>query len=137
MNQKGISKEASAVSSVSAAVSVLGSWQICHTVCTAIIAALAIIGISINFMPLMFLTSLATPLWVVAVALFAVALYFYFTRGCIAKSLLVFNAGLIIAATPFAQTAQLLYWVLGGSVAAFGLGMFLRQRSKGVKREKK
>jgi len=52
-----------ATGSASGLTSVLGSWQICHNLCLGIIALLGVIGISLTWMPLMFLTKIgiATP----------------------------------------------------------------------------
>ncbi|MBI1972605.1 hypothetical protein HYS50_01215, partial [Candidatus Woesearchaeota archaeon] len=59
-------KAASVSSGVSGAVSVLGSYQVCHSICLSIIAVLAFLGITINFMPLLFLTKVAIPFWIAA-----------------------------------------------------------------------
>lgn len=117
-----------ATGSVSAAASVLGSWQICHNVCLALIAALSVIGISLQGMPLLFFTTIAKPVWMVAAALLAVTLFFYFTRRCISPGLMLLNIGLVTAGVPFqALQPQIALFYLGGGVLVFFGAMALVQ----------
>jgi len=57
----------SIISSASGLMGVFSSWTVCHNVCTAAIALLAVIGITVTGMPLLFLQGVAVPLWTVAV----------------------------------------------------------------------
>src|SRR3989338_3695526 len=86
-----------ATGTVSGAASILGSWQVCHSVCLGIISMLSMIGIVVVGMPLLFLTKLAIPFWTLAVILLAVALWMYFTKKCISRNLLLINSGLLVA----------------------------------------
>lgn len=90
-------------SRISGCASVLGSWQICHNVCTSLIVALATVGIAVQGMPLLFLNKLQWPLWIAAVALFAVlVLVRVGTRmRCITTRGVVGNAALLFAGLPF------------------------------------
>lgn len=121
---------AGATGGVSGAASILGSWQICHNVCLGIIALLSVVGITLTGMPLLFLTKIAVPVWIIAVVLLGVVFYFYFTRHCISKNLILINTGLIIAGTPFLalQPYQIWFWIVGGSLAASGIGMYIRDK---------
>lgn len=116
---------AGTLGSLSGAVSILGSWQVCHNICLALIAILTAVGITLTGMPLLFLTKIALPVWLAALALFGVVLYFYFRKGCISRNLLLLNAGLIIAGTPFPEFS-LWFWIIGGCVILVSLGLYMR-----------
>jgi hypothetical protein len=126
---------ATVTGSVSGFASILGSWQVCHNVCLGLIALLSILGITVTGMPLLFLTKLAIPFWSLAVVLFVVVFYFYKTRHCISKNLLLFNAGLIITGIPFSlpQVLQMSGWVVGGMLTVSGIVLFIREK---VRRKK-
>ena len=55
-----------ATGSVSGVASVFGSWQVCHNICLGLIAVLAVLGVTVTGMPLLFLTKWAIPLWTIA-----------------------------------------------------------------------
>ncbi len=131
-------KAAGAVGSISGAASILGSWQVCHSVCLGLIALLSVMGITLTGMPLAFLTRVAVPLWLVAVALLGVVAYFYFKRHCISKSLMLLNSGLIIAGTPFQALQQYRYafWVIGGGLALAGIALYAKGKIKKKKCER-
>jgi len=109
--------------------SILGSWQVCHNVCLGIIALLGILGITVIGMPLAFLTKIAVPLWTVAFILLIITFWLYFKKKCISKRLLMFNSGLIIAGIPISQFS-ILFWIVGGGLAATGIGLFIKDKVK-------
>ena len=123
-------KAIGATGSISGAASILGSWQICHSVCLGLIALLSIIGITVTGMPLLFLTKVAVPLWSIAVLLLIVVMIMYKTRKCISKNLIIFNSGLIIAGTPFQALKQfsVIFWIVGGLIAAFGIFSLVKDK---------
>ena len=82
-------KLAARTGSVSGMAAILGSYQICHTVCIWIISLLAIIGITVVGMPLLFFQKIAVPMWTVAMLLFLLSLYFYMVKKCISGRLIV------------------------------------------------
>jgi len=125
-------KIAAGTGSVSGAASVLGSWQVCHNVCLAIIALLSIIGITVTGMPLLFLTKVAVPLWLTAVLLFLIVLIFYLKRKCISKNLILLNLGFILAGTPeiFIGSFQIFFWILGGFFIIFSIIGFIKNKLK-------
>ncbi|MBI4135482.1 hypothetical protein HY477_01995 [Candidatus Uhrbacteria bacterium] len=90
-------------SKISGCASILGSWQICHQVCTAVVAALATFGIALQGMPLLFLNTWQWPLWIVAVALFGVLLLVRVGARlrCITTRGMLGNTGLLLAGLPF------------------------------------
>ncbi|HLC61870.1 MAG TPA: hypothetical protein VJI52_02540 [Candidatus Nanoarchaeia archaeon] len=123
--------------SVSGAASVLGSWQICHSLCLGLIALLGVVGITVTGMPLFFLTNIAVPMWTIAVLLLAVTIIVYTQKKCISKNLIIFNSGLILAGTPFqsVQKFSAYFWVVGGLIAACGIFLFVKDKIKGKKCE--
>src|SRR3989338_8585897 len=129
MNKNIKEKVIGATGSVSGAASILGSWQVCHSLCLGLVALLGVIGITLTGMPLLFLTKIAVPLWTIAVVLLIITIYLYISRKCISKNVLLFNSGLLIAGTPFQalQPFQIFFWVLGGVLAALGIGLFIKE----------
>ncbi len=121
----------SATSSASGLMGVFSSWTVCHNVCTAAIALLAIIGITVVGMPLLFLQKVAVPFWTVAVILFAVLLALKMRKmGCLSGKALTLNAGLIVAGTPFQSVKQFsyLFWVAGGIMVLTAAILLIRDR---------
>lgn len=116
--------------SISGVASVLGSWQLCHSLCLAAIAALSVIGITITGMPFLFLTEIAVWVWLVALVLLAGTALLYWKKRCISRSLLIVNTGLIVAGIPFARNLSVAYWVVGGSIVAWGIGVFVMDRRR-------
>ncbi len=125
-------KIASAGSVVSSVVSFLGGYQVCHSICIGIIALLSVIGITITTFPLIFLTKVAVPFWIAAVALLAISLVFYFKKKCISRNLIILNAGMIIAGVPFEnlQSLRLFFWVIGGGLVLLSIMLFIRDKRR-------
>ena len=121
-----------ATGSVSGAASILGSWQICHNLCLALIAALSLIGITIAGMPLLFLTKIAVPVWSIAVILLIITIAIYLKKPCISRNLIIINLGLIIAGVPFQslQKFSVFFWTIGGIVAIIGIFLFIKDKMK-------
>lgn len=119
------------VGSVSGGASLMGSWQVCHNVCLGLLVALSSIGITVVGMPLAFLTELSLPLWLLAVGLFAVTGIMYLKKKCLSPALLMVNAGLILAGTPFIQTTAFvaIFWIGGGLLVAGGIAFWVRRRT--------
>ena len=120
-----------AVSGVSGGLSFLGGWQICHNLCLTIIALLSFLGISVVGMPLLFLTQYAIYFWSAAIIFLIPTLYMYFSKKfCMPKNLILFNIGIIIFSIPFTQEFSFVFWVVGGTVLAFSIWLFLKNRIK-------
>src|SRR3989338_7155373 len=117
-----------ATGSVSGATSILGSWQVCHNLCLGVIALLGLIGITVIGMPLMFLTKIAVPFWIVAFLLLLITIGIYVKKKCISNRLIIFNSGLIIAGIPFQplQTFSKFFWVIGGILGVTGIFLFIK-----------
>ena len=123
-------KLVSVTGSVAGSTSVLGSWQVCHSICLGIVWLLGIVGITVSGMPLFFLTKIAIPIWIVAVGIFAVTFSLYFFKRCISKTLLLFNAGVLLAGVPFPQVsgARFLFWIGGGALVFWAGILFLQKK---------
>ena len=124
--------------SLSGVTSFLGSYQVCHNLCMGAIALLSLIGITVVGMPLLFLTKVAAPFWIAAVALLLVTLLVYVKKSCVSGKLLVFNLGLIVAGVPFRQFQHfsLLFWSVGGTLITVSFLLFVRDRMAGAHHEK-
>jgi len=115
---------------VSGVASILGSWQVCHSVCLGLIALLGIMGITLTGMPLGFLTGIAPYMWLLAVALLGVLVVLAWRKRCVPTWMLLVNGGLIIAGTPFVpQSLLTLAWVAGGLLVIGGVVAWYRNRS--------
>ncbi len=127
----------STASGVSGAASIMGSWQVCHTVCMSLVALLSAVGISVAGMPLAFLQKFAIPLWTTALVLLGIVSYFYFKNKCISKNSLILNSGFIVAGVPFQslQKFQLIFWSFGAFLIIAGIGFYIRDKLE--KKQKK
>ena len=125
------------IGSLSGAASILGSWQVCHSACLALIAVLSIIGITITGMPLLFFTKIAVQVWIAAVALLFVTIAIYLKKPCISKNLIMVNSGLIIAGIPFQplQKFSIIFWAMGGILVLAGVSFFIKGRMEKKRRE--
>ncbi len=120
----------------SAATSALGGYQVCHGVCMAAIGALGLIGITVSGMPLFFLTKVAVPFWIVAVAMLAALGYMHFRKKCVPGKLMIANLGLIIAGTPFPPFSQhpAVMWGIGGALVAVAIFLYAKGKIYGKKK---
>ena len=125
-------KTLSSLSSLSGALSFLGGWQICHNLCLATIALLAVIGITVVGMPFLFLTDYAIYFWSLAVLLLIPTLVMYWkNRKCMSMKLILLNVGIVIASVPFAGAYQAVFWLAGGIFILGAAWMFLESRFAG------
>ena len=123
--------------SVPGAAAILGSYQICHTVCVWIISLLAIIGITVVGMPLLFFQKIAVPMWTFATLLFLISLYFYAAKKCISGRLILFNFGIIAAGVPFAsvQDYTTYFWIAGGAIVFVSIILYTRDKLNSKKKK--
>lgn len=114
-------------STVSSTASIFGSYQLCHSICMTLVSFLTILGITVAGMPLVFLQKISLPLWSIAVVLLGASLAMKAKYKGISSNLLVLNMGLIVIGTPFkaAQPYAPLFWIVGGTVAAFAVVQML------------
>lgn len=117
-------------SGLSGIMGVFSSWAVCHNVCMAAIALLAVLGVTVTGMPLLFLQDVAVPLWTLAVVIFAILLFLKVRKmGCLPGKALLLNAGLIVAGTPFksAMPPQA-FWIVGGSLVLAAAFLFAKDK---------
>ncbi len=108
-----------------------GSYQVCHNVCTAVVSSLAILGITLKGMPLLFLQKVAVPFWTLAVVvLIVMTLLRWQKKACISPNALLFNSGIIIAGVPFLAVQNFLayFWVVGGLIVLTSINIFIRKK---------
>ena len=130
-NTKNIrEKSVGVIGSVSGTASILGSWQICHSLCMGLIALLGLVGITVTGMPFLFLTTIAVPLWIIAVILLGITALLYIKKKCISKNLIILNSGIILAGTPFNQidNYRAVFWIIGGAIALSGIALMIKDK---------
>jgi len=132
-------KAASIGSNVSGITSILGSWQICHTICLAIIALLAAIGITLTTLPLAFLINYSTPLWLIAAALSTITLLMYLKRPCISPNTLLFQSGILIFGIPFqsVQKYAVYFRIIGALIILASIIIFIDKKIKNKNQKRK
>lgn len=116
---------------VTGTLSFLGGYQVCHNACLALISLLTILGFAVSGMPLLFLTKVAVPFWVVAVSILGITFFLKYKRIMnFSSKILLVNSGLIIAGVPFQQVQKLNYvfWIIGGIVAILGIGWYIYEK---------
>ena len=119
--------------SITGSLSFLGSYQICHNACLTLVAFLTFLGFAVAGMPLLFLTKVAIPFWVVAITILVITIFLKYKRIMnLSSKALLFNSGLIIAGIPFQQVQQFNYvfWIVGGSLAMLSIGWYLYDKIK-------
>lgn len=119
--------------SVAGALGFLGGYQVCHNACIALVAFLTFLGFAVAGMPLLFLTKVAVPLWVIAISLLTITIILKYKKIVhISDKIILLNSGLIIAGIPFQQMQQFnyIFWVTGGVLAASGITWYFYGRLK-------
>ena len=114
--------------SITGTLSVLGSYQVCHNACLALISVLTVLGFAVAGMPLLFLTKVAVPFWIAAILLLSITLILKYKKIInFSEKIILFNSGLIIAGIPFQQLQQFNYvfWIIGGTLAIFSIGWYV------------
>ena len=119
--------------SVTGTLSFLGSYQVCHNTCLALISMLTILGFTVAGMPLLFLTKVAIPFWTLALALLATTIILKYGKNMqFSGKIILLNSGLIVAGIPFEQVQQFNYvfWIVGGILAVFSTGLYMHDKIK-------
>ncbi|MBI4450847.1 hypothetical protein HY642_02645 [Candidatus Woesearchaeota archaeon] len=119
--------------SVCGAMSVLGSYQLCHSICLGIIAILTMMGIVVTGMPLMFLTKVAVPFWIAAaIMLVAATTLTLVFQMFMSKKMLLANAGLLIAGVPFQAVDgfRSTLWAVGGVILVTAIAWAIADRRR-------
>ena len=119
--------------SLTGSLSFLGSYQVCHNACLALVAFLTFLGFTVAGMPLLFLTKVAIPFWIAAVLLLIIMLALTYKKIInMSNKMLLFNSGLIIAGTPFQQVQNFnyIFWITGGVLVALSIGWYFYEKLK-------
>ena len=120
-----------ATGSVSGSLSFLGSYQVCHNACLALVAFLTFLGFAVAGMPLLFLTKVAVPFWTAAFLLFVLTVFLKYKKMMhISDKVILLNSGLIIAGIPFQQVQQFnyIFWIIGGVLVISCIGWYFYDR---------
>ncbi|MBI2654371.1 hypothetical protein HYX02_06205 [Candidatus Woesearchaeota archaeon] len=118
---------------VTGALSFLGSYQVCHNACLALVAFLTFLGFTVAGMPLLFLTKVAIPFWISAVLLLSIMMILKYKKIIhISDKVILLNSGLIIAGVPFQQVQDFNYvfWIVGGVLVIFSIGWYIYGKVK-------
>ena len=113
--------------SLSGSLSFLGSYQVCHNACLALVAFLTFLGFTVAGMPLLFLTKVAIPFWTAAILLLTITIILKYKKIInISNKIILLNSGLIIAGVPFSQVQNFnyLFWIIGGVLAVSSIGWY-------------
>ena len=114
--------------SLTGTLSFLGSYQVCHNACLALISLLTFLGFTVAGMPLLFLTKVSVPFWIAAVSLLIITLILKYKKIIkVSGKMLLFNSGLIIAGVPFQQLHDFnyIFWIFGGILVIFSIGWYI------------
>ena len=118
---------------MSGTLSFLGSYQVCHNACLALISVLTILGFTVVGMPLLFLTKVAIPFWIAAISLLVLILILKYKKLMnISEKTILLNSGLIIAGIPFQQLQEFnyIFWIAGGILVIFSIGWHVYDKIK-------
>jgi len=129
-----------ATGSLTGSLSFLGSYQVCHNACLALVTFLTFLGFTVAGMPLLFLTKVAVPFWIFAVSLLIIMLALNYKKIIhLSNKMLLFNSGLIIAGIPFQQLQQFnyIFWIIGGILVVFSIGWYVYDKSTKMRGEQK
>ena len=113
--------------SLTGGMSFLGSYQVCHNACMALVAFLTFLGFTVAGMPLLFLTKVAVPFWIAAVSLLIIMLALNYKKIIhLSNKMLLLNSGLIIAGIPFQQLQKFnyIFWIIGGTLVVSSIGWY-------------
>ena len=126
------SKSSKGIAAANAAVggmSIVSSYNVCHSLCMSVIALLSVFGIIVTGMPLAFLTQYQIYFWSIGVGVLAVAAGLYFWKGqCMSPKLLAANAGLLLAGFPFAGEFYAAFMLVGFAVVVAIIIIYLKER---------
>ncbi len=111
----------------SSAFSVIGSLpNLCHSLCMSIVSFIALFGITMNILPLMFLQTYRFYFWIAAFLLTGASFYFFIQqkRKIVRdRNFILINTGLLIFGLPFSFVADYmdLFRFVGLSLVVIGL----------------
>ena len=114
---------------VSGSGSIISAHNVCHAVCLGVVAVLSVFGLAVSSTALMFLQDYNILFLTMGILFLLLSLVMYAKFGkCISTRLIIFNAGLVVAGTPFIPALQLVFWAAGFSIAIFVLAVYIKER---------
>lgn len=104
--------------------------NVCHSICAALVFALATFGITTSILPLMFLQTYQLYFWLGAVVFTGLSFYFYFQQKnhkALDRNLLFINIGLLIFSLPFSLFADYMdfFRFIGISITIIGIFLLI------------
>src|SRR3989344_5269290 len=126
-NRRG--KVVGSVGAVSGSGGIISAHNVCHAVCLGVVAVLSVFGIAVSSTALMFLQDYNMLFWTMGVFFLLLSLLLYARFGkCISTKMIVFNAGLVLAGTPFFPAQQVIFWTAGFFIAAIVAFIYTKNR---------
>ena len=125
------------INTVTGSLGFFSGYQVCHSICLSVIAFLSIFGITLNFLPFLFLQKYNLLFWSIAFVLLILSLILYLLKPkCISKNAIIFNAGVIVAGIPFkeVESFQIIFWSAGILLIGFTVLQWISQRNKKVEK---
>lgn len=116
---------------LSGGLGVVSAHNLCHNVCLGAIAFLGAFGLTVDGMPLAFLSEYNLLFWGMAAFFLAISLALHATKkACFSQKTVLFNGGIVIAGVPFGEVAPIhpLLWFAGGAMAVVAIGMFVKEK---------
>ena len=114
--------------------SVISSYNVCHSLCIGVIALLSFFGIIVAGFPLAFLIPYQIYFWIFGILILIIALALYKIKGpCISKHIILANFGLLFAGIPFLQNYSLLFLIIGFTIAISAIALYFAARKKNGK----
>jgi len=129
---KRVGKIATTANVASGTGSIISAHNVCHSVCSTVVAILSVFGIIVSADILMWLQDYNLLFWGMGMLFLAVSLILLFKfKGCISKNTILFNIGLLIVGNPFTQLTNFnfLFWIVGGIIVFLSVVMFLRNKN--------
>lgn len=109
--------------------SVISSYNVCHSLCMGIISVLTFFGIAVVGFPLAFLIPYQIYFWIFGITILAIALSLYRIKGpCISKHMILANSGLLLAGVPFLQDFSVFFLVTGGFIVTAAITLYFMER---------
>jgi len=109
--------------------SIISSYNVCHSVCMSLISVLTFFGIAVAGMPLAFLTPYQIYFWTFGIVILAIALILHKIKGpCISKHMILANSGLLLAGIPFANKFYKLFLMFGFAIVAIAIAWWANER---------
>lgn len=122
-----------AFGSLTGSLSFLGGYQVCHNLCMGLISVLTFLGFAVAGMPLLFLTKVAIPFWIIAFSLLIITIILKYKKIInISDKVVMLNSCLIIAGIPFQQLQQFnyIFWIIGGVLIVLSIGWYFYGKFK-------